>query len=301
MRLYLAAVYTNDVLNKDSRVYASELNDFEREQLTRIRYILESYHYVKSPRKLEVLKKHGARVFMDSGAFSAFTLGEEIDIQAYCSFLRENPEVVEMASVLDGIGDPLKTYQNQCHMEYLGQAPLPCFHFGEDERYLEHYVQNYPYITLGGMVPHSSQENKLWLDRIWSRYLTNKDGSPKLKVHGFGMTSLPLMKRYPWYSVDSSSWLQIGNVGNVYIPRWGIVSLSEKSPSRKVAGQHIETVQPPARKAIIEEIESLGFEYDRLKRVYASRWVFNIMAYCQLNLDLETKDLRYTEDQIPLF
>src|SRR5690606_1202174 len=122
--------------------------------------------------------------------------------------------------------DPLKTYQNQWLMEHTGVQPLPCFHFGEDEQYLEHYIDNYEYITLGGMVPHSNRENKLWLDRIWGKYLTNPDGSPKLKVHGFGMTSLPLMRRYPWHSVDSSSWMQIGSMGNIYVPKWGTISVS---------------------------------------------------------------------------
>lgn len=288
-------------MDKSHWIYTDELNDFERSLVGNIRYALESYHYVQAERKLEVLKRNNGFVFLDSGAFSAFTLNETIDLDAYCKFIHTHPENIEMASVLDGIGDPFKTYQNQCLMEQAGTRPLPCFHYGEDERYLEHYIANYPYITLGGMVPNTPAQNKLWLDRIWSKYLCDAQGKPRLKVHGFGMTSLPLMQRYPWYSVDSSSWVQIGNMGNIYLPQWGTVALSDKSPARKVAGQHVETMLPPARKAIIDEIERRGFSYDRLSKIYASRWVFNISIYNELNLTLENKDLTFVPDQIPLF
>jgi hypothetical protein len=39
-------------------------------------------------------------------------------------------------------------------------------------------------------------------DEVWHYILSN---NPSLKVHGFGLTNIELMERYPWYSVDSSS------------------------------------------------------------------------------------------------
>ena len=83
-------------------------------------------------------------------------------MKEYCRYIQKNEDIIEKvdgmtcASVLDGIGDPLKTYQNQKAMEGMGVVPLPCFHYGEDERYLDYYAANYPYITIGGMVPIST-------------------------------------------------------------------------------------------------------------------------------------------------
>ncbi len=42
---------------------------------------------------------------------------------------------------------------------------------------------------------------------------------PRVRTHGFAMTSLLLITRYPWWSVDSSSWVKLGAYGFVYIPR----------------------------------------------------------------------------------
>jgi hypothetical protein len=256
---------------------------------------------VKKQERVDKLRNDRQRVFMDSGAFSAFTLGEVIDLGAYCDYLDLNKDIIEVASVLDGIGDPFKTYQNQVIMEKLGTFPLPCFHFGEDERYLEHYIENYEYITLGGMVPNTSAQNKQWLDRIWSKYLCDSSGHARLRVHGFGMTSIPLMRRYPWYSVDSSSWVQIGFRGGIILPDLGVVHVSSTSPARKVDGQHFDTLSKPAQERVRAAVEARGYTIERLATVYVSRWIFNAKSFNLLEQEMAQKDLRFKLDQQLLF
>jgi hypothetical protein len=181
--------------------------------------------------------------------------------------------------VLDGIGDPLLTYQNQMAMEALGVKPLPCFHYGEDERYLEFYIANYNYVTIGGMVPISTPQLIHWLDRIWERHLTDGSGRPRVKVHGFGLTTMSLMKRYPWFSVDSSTWVQNAANGMIFLPGVGTLNISSKSPSRKFENQHLTTFSGMQRQAIIDYIKELGFDPDRLADEYVSRWAFNCWAF----------------------
>jgi hypothetical protein len=195
-----------------------------------------------------------------------------------------------MASVLDGIGDPLKTYQNQLHMEQLGAKPLPCFHAGEDERYLEYYVQNYEYITLGGMVGSSTKQLCIWLDRMWERYLTDGSGRPRLKVHGFGITAVPIVERYPWYSVDSSSWIQSAAFGSIIDPIHGPISVSEKSPSRHDAGQHVTTLTQVEQDYVLQMLEKNGFTYERLSTVYESRAAYNLWAFGVINQMINARD-----------
>lgn len=188
-----------------------------------------------------------------------------------------------MASVLDGIGDPLQTYRNQLEMEARGFKPLPCFHAGEDERYLEWYVKNYEYITLGGMVGSSTKQLAIWLDRIWDRYLTDGSGRPRLKVHGFGITAIPLMERYPWHSCDSSSWIQSAAFGSIVTPSHGPISVSEKSPSRHDAGQHMTTMSLVEQDYLFQMLEQQGFTYERLSTVYESRAAYNLWAFGVIN------------------
>lgn len=287
MNIFMAAVYTNSYMRGQNRYL--KLNDREKEIVHGIPHILESYHYIGSQRYLDQMRADNAQVFLDSGAFSAYTLGVSIDLPTYCEYIKRNMDLwrvedgVVMASVLDGIGDPLQTYRNQLHMEALGAKPLPCFHAGEDERYLEHYVKNYEYITLGGMVGSSTKQLCIWLDRMWERYLTDGSGRPRLKVHGFGITAIPIMDRYPWHSVDSSSWIQSAAFGSIITPQWGPLSVSEKSPSRHDAGQHATTLTAIEQDYVLQMLESQGFTYERLSSVYESRAAYNLWAFGVIN------------------
>ncbi len=287
MNVFMAAVYTNGYMPGQKRF--EKLNEVERNITTNIPHILESWHYVGKQKYVDEMRIDNAQIFLDSGAFSAYTLGVELRVSDYCAYIERNRDIlrvedgVVMASVLDGIGDPLQTYRNQLEMEARGVKPLPCFHSGEDERYLDWYVENYEYITLGGMVGASTKQLCVWLDRIWDRHLVDGAGRPKIKVHGFGITAIPIMERYPWYSCDSSSWIQSAAFGGIVVPKIGNLSVSDKSPSRHDAGQHAATLTAIEQDAVLLYLEQNGFTYDRLSTVYESRAAFNLWAYGVIN------------------
>lgn len=298
MKLYVAGIYTSN-FHKDSTYYA-QLSDRERLGHDGCVDRLESYHYIHKQTYLDRIRNTGDKVFLDSGAFSAFSLGIKVDLPAYCEWVKRNEDVVRrddgilMASVLDGIGDPLQTYRNQLAMEELGVKALPCFHYGEDERYLEYYISKYEYITLGGMVPISTPQLFHWLDRIWGKYLTDGSGKPRLKIHGFGLTSVPLMTRYPWYSVDSSSWIQLAAHGNVFVPNFGQIAISARSPNVKVQGQHIDTLPSILRERIEQEIIQNGYDPQRFRDLNYPRWAYNVWAYSELGrmMTAQEKDFK---------
>ena len=283
MNIFLAAVFSNSYMPGQNRYV--KLTEHEQALVRSIPNILESYHYVGKQAFVDHMRANNAKIFVDSGAFSAYTLGITIDLPTYCDYIKRNLDIIRvedgvvMASVLDGIGDPLQTWQNQHAMEALGAKPLPCFHAGEDERYLEWYVKNYEYITLGGMVGSSTKQLCVWLDRMWEKYLTDGSGRPRLKVHGFGITAIPIMERYPWYSVDSSSWIQSAAFGAIVTPQHGPLSVSEKSPSRHDFGQHISTLTAVEQDYVYRMLEMQGFTYERLATIYESRAAYNLWAY----------------------
>lgn len=277
MRLFVAGLYTSN-FSKTGSIY-HRLTEGERAARDSVENYLESYHYVNKPSFVERMRRDGVRIFLDSGAFSAYTKGIQVDLPAYVRYIAENKDIVEEASVLDAIGDFRGTFENQKRMETLGASPLPCFHYGEPEEVLDWYAELYPYITIGGMVPISTPQLKVWLDRIWEEHLTHPDGTPKVRVHGFGLTSLPLMMRYPWYSVDSSTWVQWAANGMILMPGIGQVNVSEYSSSRKKAKQHIDTLSDTEREFLEFKIRERGFEPDRLRKEYISRWAWNCWAF----------------------
>lgn len=299
MHVYMAAVYTNNYMRGQNRYV--KLNDRERDIVHGIPHILESWHYVGKQKYVDDMRREGAKVFLDSGAFSAYTLGIKLSVEEYCDYINRNRDIIRvedgtlMASVLDGIGDADQTWRNQMEMEWRGVRPLPCFHFGEPMEALDWYVANYDYITLGGMVGASTDQLRTWLDEVWNEHLLNGAGRPKIKVHGFGITAIPLMQEFPWYSCDSSSWIQSAAFGSIVHPVWGPLSVSEKSPSRHNANQHVTTVPLPQKEIIFNDLISNGFEYERLSTVYESRAAYNLWAFGKINEQMDAHHATITD------
>lgn len=252
-------------------------------------HFLESFHYIgKAPRIIEQINDNqekipGHKIFLDSGAFSMFTRGIEVDIPAYVDFIKKNIGIIDVASVLDGIGDPEITLVNQKKLEDSGVEVLPCFHYGEPVEYLEYYLEHYDHITLGGMVPISTPDLKKWLDYIWEHYLTDDHGWPILKVHGFGLTSISLMERYPWFSVDSTSWVLTGRFGSIFFPTAerpdGKMVISDQSPNRKNIDRHYDTLSDIERRSVDERLDALGFTAEELRTIYWKRDLYNVAFF----------------------
>lgn len=298
MQLYVAGTIYNGIYLGTTY---QKCNPVQRAHIDAVPYRLESYHYFNTQKDADRTRAAGVKVFLDSGAFSAFTKGIHVDIEEYCRFCRDNADIIEVASVLDAVGDPLKTWQNQKIMESLGVNALPCFHYGEDERYLEHYVENYPHITLGGMVPISTRDLFVWLDHIFAKYITDASGAARVRVHGFGMTSIPLMERYPWFSVDSSSWVQFSSFGWVFHPRLGPIQISEKSPARKQEGRHFDTLTPAEQAVYAREFARVGYTVQELRTSFTARAAYCIWGYCELNRMIDTRGLKFINPQDLLF
>ena len=164
--------------------------------------ILASYHYFKN--KIDVIKKSvkaNHDIFIDSGAFSAMNSGKAIDLDEYCLFLKECGATYYAS--LDVIGDAKATLENYEYMvQKYGLKPILAFHMGSELSELDLILKKpeIKYIALGGLV--FSSGISAHCDEVWAYILRNRKG---LRVHGFGLTNVELMQRYPWYSVDSSS------------------------------------------------------------------------------------------------
>jgi len=142
-------------------------------------------------------------VFLDSGAFSAFTRGAQIDLDAYIAFLHETG--VKTYAALDVIGDPVATMRNADRMVEAGLDPIVAFHYGADLEYLHAIIERYNRIALGGLVPITMATTKLrahldaCFDIIGQHW--------PVRVHGFGVTNVKWLERYPFHSVDSTGYI----------------------------------------------------------------------------------------------
>lgn len=165
------------------------------------------------------------KVFIDSGAFSAFTRGVKIDIKKYCDWLKQNMSEITVYAGLDVIGDWQASAKNQDYMEAQGLKPLPTFHFKSPIAELERIAKKYDYFALGGLVPLSRKKPTLngWLDKCWQ---VIKKHWPK-KVHCLGITAQPILEKYPFYSCDSTAAIMGGGMGRVMDFKNGRLSHSD--------------------------------------------------------------------------
>lgn len=315
MKLYNAGLYTSN-FSLEGTVFRKLTPDEQAKRLSN-KWFLESFHYIKSGSAMRNIRRDGVKIFLDSGAFSAFTLGEKIDLGRYCDFIHANDDIIardgdtKMIAPLDVIGGgPGEFYpkaktaelslKNMEAMEARGTEPLPCFHFNEPWEYLDYYASRYDYIALGGLVRNDLYGLESWFRQVFER-TCNSDGTPKIRFHAFSLTALQLMLKYPWYSVDSSTWVQWAANGLVLMPRSGRqLTISAKSASAKMPGQHYDNLPPIMQKPLADEIAGDGQDLNRLRELYYARWAYNCWAFPQF-VELREPATRYTRDMPGLF
>lgn len=119
---------------------------------------------------------------------------------------------------LDIIYNAERSWKNQKYMESNGLRPIPVFHHKEDYKWLYKYAEEYDYIGIGGVATGlGSYEFVTFADTCFK--IIN-EVKPGLKVHGFAVTAFNFMKRWPWFSTDSTSWVKHAAYGNVICPRF---------------------------------------------------------------------------------
>ncbi len=138
--------------------------------------------------------------------------------------------IVDTIACLDVIGDPIATARNQRTMEQAGLAPLETVHFGMDPKEVVDRLSRNRRGALGGMAFKSRTSRSMrkgWLDTVFDALV--KSSAWPIRVHGYGMTDNVLVERYPWYSVDSTTWAMPGWFGNELV-RDGRFLVQRRSP-----------------------------------------------------------------------
>lgn len=185
-------------------------------------------------------------IMIDSGAYSAFNSGVEINIDDYLSFLfKIDIEVTDTIVNLDVIENPVKSKENWMYLtNKLGMNILPVIHLPEGGK---GYCSE-DYIGLGGMVPAfkinqggSVNDVVLWLVSL---HQTSKN------YHGFGVgspfhqiTFLDFI-----YSVDWIGWRRNAAVCSCYTPEGSIYiheARKKKKKGKRLSQELFHLYTPP--------------------------------------------------------
>ena len=213
-------------------------------------------------------------IMLDSGAYSAATLGVEIDLDRYIAFCHkfrvDYPQAVYVS--LDVIGNGKKSHENWRIMRDAGLNPMPVFHPLPrlERKWLFKYLDETKHVGLGGLVGVPGALRRSALAQSWE-LLIGQDRMPIAKVHGMGMSSVSDLVRYPWHSVDSSSWMRSATFGETIVPKrrggvWDFTTLPHKIKTDLRAGweardavrDHINDLSEPERQALYAYLREIN-------------------------------------------
>lgn len=183
-----------------------------------VKNILQSYYWLKGSNDEITRASKKFNIFLDSGGYTARKQGIDINVEEYGLFLDLHKDKLFTAANLD-VMDLDMALANQRHLEQYYPV-LPVYHFSEykngKQDLLEEFCKTHEYIAIGGMAGMNVERTALknFLNSCFKVTIKYKT-----KVHGFGITASKYLMDYPFYSVDSTTWLSGGRYGQVV--KWG--------------------------------------------------------------------------------
>jgi hypothetical protein len=182
--------------------------------------VLLSYHYFKDPDLIKKLSGLGLNLLIDSGAFSAFTLGKEIDVDEYADYLKEIEPYVDGYFNLDVIGSPQGSANNHKRLQSLGLRPIPVWQGHDKEmRGIRDFIDGEDYVALGSLVGmRGVKKTKLYNEKRIHRFM---QAVGDRKVHLLGYTKRKGIRTFKPYSCDSCNdayWVISGGKHTIYGP-----------------------------------------------------------------------------------
>lgn len=221
-----------------------------------------------------------APVRWSQGDFSYYDLRKGTPFRAYCDSYAALMKKLKDSDVIwanvDAISNPDLTWEIQRFFEEEhGVQPVPIVHFGTPMKYVDRYLEaKYDLLGVGGLGQGVSRHEYFsWADEFFIHLCPESNKRlPLIKTHGFAMTSWELMCRYPWWSVDSATWVKLSAYGWIYIPRWSDdkgwrfdrpplnINFSFRSPRLEERQKHYSNVPKSAQETSDRWLKECGLE-----------------------------------------
>lgn len=154
----------------------------------------------------------GSLVWIDSGAFTAYTKGLTITREEYAEHLRKNAGGYDYAFSLDSIGDPKASRENTEWLWEQGLKVVPVFHFGSPLSEFRSLCEDYGYVAAGGLVPYAKDRGRI---TKYLRHLVCEAAERGTAIHALGTAGRQTVIKTGVWSADSSTVSSAPLYGNV--------------------------------------------------------------------------------------
>lgn len=222
--------------------------------------------WVNERKVIEERASKGYPTFVDSGAFSAFTKGINIDIDEYIDWINRWHQNLELYACWDVIPsdtvDPVesakKTWENFQYMKARLQDPsklVYCFHYGEDISYLKEAIgSGLTFIALGGLAKRGKKQREEFLTAVQPIFEEN----PQVHVHAFGVGAVNIIQQFHFiHSSDSTTPFFPPKHGRIQTDCCGLVYFGDDIEKHK---KDAYSCLPTSHQMLIEqEVASRGF------------------------------------------
>ena len=232
----------------------------------------------------------GERLFIDSGAYSVAHSNKQVDLDKYIEFISNNQSVRTFVE-LDVIPYPLlnietakycseKSWENYIYMmskldtkSYI----LPVYHFGEPKDSLRRILNTEingklpEYICIGGRQGVSTDLQIAYFNEIF--YIIQKSKNPKVKVHALGITIPRILEFFPFYSADSTTWVQSAINGSILRHDLTMIKISDNT---KYMLDNVQSMPNEVKNLISSEVGKLNYDFNDLCADYKLRLQYNI-------------------------
>lgn len=174
---------------------------------------------------------YAVRLLVDSGVFSAWNKGGSLSLKDYITFIKDHKHLLwnyvnfdvipgqfgQKRSTAETIASAEGSYKNLQTMKDAGLSPIPVFHQEEPLSWLERLLKDgEPYIGISSAKDLWVKDQQRWLDQVFG-LITDSQGRPLVKTHGFGLTRPVFFGAYPWATVDSTTWSLSPSYGKVFV------------------------------------------------------------------------------------
>jgi len=235
---------------------------------------------------------HG-KLFIDSGAYTAYTRQKEVDVDEYISYLNSIDTGLTIFAQVDKIPGqhgkektieeiteaPLLSWENYLYMRDKMVSPdklLPIFHRRESWEHLKRMLEttfdgkHIPYIGIAATTDSSTVEKEEWFHKVFN--VIRKSSNPNVKTHAFGMTSLRLLETFPFTSADSTGWIMTGANGAIMSP-FGVIYVSNKDIS---SPDHVLHMTPDTLQEFKRYLDSMEISFEAICKDYKERMLANL-------------------------
>lgn len=256
--------------------------------------VLKSYvNDIKEiPRWFEYKQKGWkGKLLIDSGAFSIHrgsVRSKSINtttpiIDQYIKWLNDNDNYIDYAIELDHIpGEwgkpktseqikeaPIISWNNYVYMYDRLNSPkklLPVFHQGEDFIHLKNILNsNLPeYICISGNKELTNAQRENWYEQC---YYLIQQYNPNIKVHCLGSATISNAIKYPFTSMDATSWIMTGAMGNILTSK-GVIYVGDIKVLSQMSNDAINYLKTMCY--------NYHIDFNSIATDYKSRMLFNI-------------------------